>query len=155
MNSGDSSQRGWEAEVLGQPGARVLHRSANFTVFTVFESVVLTGRGLNPVEIGDFYGDAVASAIDADETWCVTVGLGLVAYRLGTPWTGYHYQSKRNDQFWEFGRDSLEFGEVGDEPVWFDAVVSVGPGRFVAVDESGDEFAVDAVARRVAPIRER
>jgi hypothetical protein len=161
MNHGDKVQRAWESEHLGQPGARVLCRSASFTVFSVFESVVITGSelgrpGQSPasVEIGDFYGDAHAACIDADETWCITIGLGFIAYRLGAPWTRYHYQSQRNDQFWEFGRDSAEFGEAGDDHVWFDSVISVGRGQFVVADESGDEFAVDAETRTVALIRE-
>jgi hypothetical protein len=146
--------RVWETELVNQSGAKVLYRSTNFTVFGQFEQVLLTGRSLIPggIEIGDFYGDPVAACVDADETWCVVVGLGFIAYRLGEPWISYRYQASKNDQYWEFGRSSLEFGEVGDEQLWFDSVTSVGTGQFVMVDESGDEFAVDAEAQTVSPL---
>jgi hypothetical protein len=146
--------RTWESELLAQPGAKALSRSTNFTVFGVFEMVVLTGLVLPVagIEIGDFYGDPFAACIDADETWCVTVGLGFIAYRLGVPWTAYRYQSTKNDQYWELGRKSVEFGEVGDDQLWFDSATSVGPGRFVVVSESGDEFEVDAETRIVSAL---
>jgi hypothetical protein len=147
-------ERAWEIELLGQPGAKALHRSSSFTVFGVFEMVMLTGLVLPTagVEIGDFYGDPFAACIDADETWCVTVGLGFIAYRLGPPWTSYRYQAPKNDQYWEFGRSSVELGEVGDEQLWFDSVTSVGTGRFVVVSESEDEFEVDAERRLVSAL---
>ncbi len=146
-------EREWENRVIDRSGRKPLYRSTNFTVFGEFETVVLTGRSLvAAIQIGDFYGDPFAACIDADETWCVVVGLGFIAYRLGAPWTEYRYQAPKNDQYWEFGRSSVEFGEVGDDQLWFDAATSVGPGRFVVVSESGDEFGFDAEKRIVSAL---
>jgi hypothetical protein len=156
-------EREWETGVVDQAGVKVLYRSTNFTVCGEFEMVLLAGRSLilspreprrmNPaIEIGDFYGDPEAACIDADESWCVVVGLGFIAYRLGPPWTEYRYQAPKNDQYWEFGRRSVEFGEVGDDQLWFDSATSVGSGRFVVVSESGDEFEVDAEKRIVSAL---
>jgi hypothetical protein len=152
--AGDVMERAWESELLGQPGAKALHRSSHFTVFGVFELVVLTGLVLPGagIEIGDFDGDPFAACIDADETWCVTVGLGFIAYRLGPPWILYRYQAPKNDQYWEFARSSLEFAEVGDEHLWLDSVTSIGTGRFVVVSESADEFEFDAERRIVSAL---
>ncbi len=125
--------RPWERAVLAQPETEVLCRSRRFTVVKSFEAVILCGEGRGePVAIGGFYGDPVAASIDEDEMWCVVVGCGLIAYRLAFPWRPYAYPPvEGGDQWWEFGRS-------GADVVWFESIVSVGPGEFLAVAERGE-----------------
>ena len=94
---------------------------------------MLCGAGLGKaILIGDFYGEPEAAAVDDDETWCVMVGCGLIAYQLTSPWRPYAYPPAVSDgQWWEFGRD-------GAETAWFDSITSVGPREFLARGEIGE-----------------
>ena len=117
-----------------------------------FEEVILVGDplpGTSPLLIGDFYGEPAASAIDSDEQWCVTVGCGLIAYRLAPPWTAYrHPPVDPSGQWWEFGNP--------DDPTWFVSVTPIGPAVFSVLSERDGPLIVDCHLQTVTrPAAER
>lgn len=131
---------------------RLLCRSPNYTVRSAWEEVFLEGRALPArIVVGDFYGNPSAAAIDRAERWCVTVGAGLVAYRLGPPWTPYRYQ-QATDQWFEWGRGPKDVQ-------WITNVAARDDGAF-AITTAPDaawrmeERIVDPVRRSVGSVRQ-
>jgi hypothetical protein len=118
-------------------GDRLLYRSENFTVRGAFELVILQGRELpGPATIGDFYGNPSAAAISHDESWCVMVGYGVVAYRLTPPWREYEYGiTEPNDQWWEFGRQP-------ENELWLARVRAFDGTAFVATTKPDKDWIV-------------
>jgi hypothetical protein len=109
----------FEGPTTSYDGDRLLFRSPNCTVRGWWAAVALEGRSLDgPVTIGDFYGNPVAAAIDTLERWCVMVGCGFIAYRLGEPWQPYDYRTTSSQWFERFrGRDETRwFQSVRVEP---------------------------------------
>ena len=96
-----------------------------------YELVILQGRELaRAVTMGDFYGNPAAAALSPDESWCLMVGYGLIAYRLSPPWREYEYGSFDNDgQWWEFGREP-------DNELWLASVRPLGGFALRGDDQS-------------------
>jgi hypothetical protein len=116
-------------------GNRLLCRSPNFTVRSEWEVVFLEGRELTQrAVIGDFYGDPAEAAIDATERWCVTVGCGLIAYRLTPPWRPWDGRVDDLGQWWGHGQDP-------PEPLWLKHVRAIDD-RFVCDTNPTDEWLI-------------
>jgi hypothetical protein len=131
----------------------MLHRSADFTVRSAWEQVELEGRHLQgPVIVGDFYGNPSDAVIDVDQRWCLQVGCGLIAYRLGEPWTPYSYDRPDSPQWWEHRREP-------DDVLWLEFAWLLSDGSFAArttVDRNswtGHDFRVLPEHRRIEEFR--
>jgi hypothetical protein len=150
-------------------GDRLWDRSANFTLRSSFEDVILEGRDLaRPVYVSNGQGDPAWATLDGDdEKWCAIAHEGLVLYRLAPPWRDYEFppridhlpfaEQRRilteppepNDQWWQIGRD------LGRAPVDFDMVEYLGGGRFEAivnqVRSGGGRWIIDTNTRAAGP----
>lgn len=138
-------------------GDRLLHRSPKFTVRSSWETVFLEGQELTGlVKIGDFFPQPSASAINADETWCVTVGCGIVAYRLEGPWEDYEYRSQ-SKQWWEYRRGPSR--RELEPSLWIDCVEALSGNEFsvMTTPDAGwlvQELLVDPELRDVSVLQE-
>lgn len=89
---------------------RQLAESENYRVSSEYETVFLTRKSAplrassRDIYIGDFYGDPCAAVIDAAERFVISVGCGLIVYRLAEPFTPYSYGAP-NAQWIELFRD--------------------------------------------------
>ena len=72
--------------------------------------------------VGSFYGETEDAVIDKNEKFCVTVGCGVIVYRLKEPFRGYSYD-KITDQWYEFGRGpeniywAMKVRQISDDEV--------------------------------------
>ena len=86
-------------------GDKLLAESENYYIIGSYEEVQLYRKSDDKylASVGHFYGDAEAVIIDKNEKYCVSVGCGVIVYRLKEPFKGYMYDRK-TDQWYEFGR---------------------------------------------------
>jgi hypothetical protein len=128
---------------------RILWRSMNLTVQGEFESVRAYGSKLpGQVVVGDHYGDVMGAAVDDAERWCVTVGCGVIVYKLADPWQEYNYDLV-TDQWWEMYREPEDMLLTRD-------VRFISGAKFTCWvrrdDREPDLYELDAEARTFAPI---
>lgn len=99
----------------------ILARSENYTVYHLFETVILKRPDGQQVTIGDFYGDPAAAIIDEDEKWVIVVGCGLILYRLQEPFLEYAYGTS-TEQWWEMHRYDTDLW-------WIESVTQLAADR--------------------------
>jgi len=107
--------------------------SQNYILTGEYEEAVLYRKSDNTrvAVVGDFYGDPNAGIIDDDERYCVTVGCGVIVYRLQEPFENYMYDTETS-QWYEFGRDPKGID-------WIDEVRQIGPDKIKLIGASGKE----------------
>ena len=111
----------------------IMAESQNYILKGEYEEAVLYRKSDNAriAVVGDFYGDPNAGIIDSDERFCVTVGCGVIVYRLQDPFENYMYDTDTT-QWYEFGRDPKSID-------WIDEVRQIGPDKIKLIDASGKE----------------
>ena len=111
--------------------AWIMAESEHYVLQANYEEVALRRKSDNALiaYVGDFYGDAVAGIIDADEKFCVTVGCGVIVYKLQEPFESYMYD-RSTSQWYEFGRNPADID-------WIDDVRQIGPNEIELTDVSG------------------
>jgi len=133
---------------LDYHGDMLLFRSRNFTVRSAWEVVTLQGRHLpRDLYVGDHYGGPEAGVIDREERWCVTVGCGVIVYRLAPPWD--EYVGIETPQWWDYGNDPSDILSLV-------SVTHVDGDRFLCTSDpdhgDGRRYEVLAEARIVRPV---
>jgi len=111
----------------------IMAESQNYILKGEYEEAVLYRKSDNAriAVVGDFYGDPNAGIIDGDERYCLTVGCGVIVYRLQAPFENYMYDTDTT-QWYEFGRDPKSID-------WIDEVRQIGPDKIKLIDASGKE----------------
>lgn len=123
--------------------------TGRYSVVIDNETVRLEGTDIEPIDVGDFHGEALDIAFDPDERWLVMGGDGVIVYRLGPPWT--HYRRHPPDsQWWEWGRHTVRARTADGN--------RLGPGEVtgpIAVGEvdhlDGDRFRLTSSGRQADP----
>lgn len=105
--------------------------SKNYYLTGEYEKAMLYRKedGAFIAHVGDFYGEPQDGIIDVDEKYCVTVGCGIIVYRLIPPFVNYQYRMI-TDQWYESGRDS-------DQIEWIDGIRQVSADEVEIVLEDG------------------
>jgi hypothetical protein len=129
--------------------SRIFWRSARLTVEGAFESVWAYGSKLpGQLVVGDHYGDVTGAAVDDAERWCVTVGCGVIVYKLAEPWLEYNYDLE-TDQWWEMYREPEDMLTTRD-------VRFIGGTTFTCSarrnDQNPELYLIDAEARTFVPL---
>lgn len=109
---------------------RMLAQSEHYYVIGSYEEVVLYRKegDVFVSSIGHHYKYPAAAMIDKDEKYCISVGSGVIVYKLKDPFKIYQYNEK-TDQWYEFGR--------GPENVdWIKDVVQVSDFEVELTDEN-------------------
>ena len=83
----------------------IIAESKNYIIKGTYEdaSLIRKSDGSRKTCVGDFYGDPADGIIDKNEKFCVTVGCGVIVYKLREPFEEYMYDTI-TDQWYEFGR---------------------------------------------------
>lgn len=94
----------------------IIAESNNYILSGEYESAYLIQKsdGKRITCVGDFYGNPMAGIIDKNEKYCVTVGCGIIVYRLSEPFEEYTYD-----------KDTLQWYEIGRNPEQIDWIVDV------------------------------
>jgi hypothetical protein len=108
----------------------ILAESANYRVYSEFETVFLERPGGPAVVIGDFYGDPECAIIDRQERWCIVAGCGLILYRFQKPFREYDCSTVCN-QWTELFRERSD--------VWWISSVTQINDDVVALELSPNE----------------
>ena len=105
--------------------------SENYIIKGEYEDASLIRKtdGSRITCVGDFYGDPAAGIIDKNEKFCVTVGCGVIVYRLKEPFEDYMYNTI-TDQWYEFGREP-------DNTEWIEEVKQISDDEVEITDEDG------------------
>lgn len=71
----------------------IIAESENYIIKGEYEDATLIRKsdGSRIACVGNFYGDPVDGIIDINEKFCVTVGCGVIVYRLKEPFESYMY----------------------------------------------------------------
>lgn len=113
--------------------AKIMAESEHYYIIGEYEELSLYRKqgDVFVTSIGHHYGDPEAAMIDKNEKYCISVGCGVIVYRLKEPFDVYQYREK-SDQWYEFGR--------GPENIdWIKDVVQVSDTEVELTDENGQK----------------
>jgi len=110
----------------------IIAESKNYVIKGTYETATLVRKsdGSEITSVGDFYGNPADGIIDLNERYCVTVGCGVIVYKLREPFEDYMYNTI-TDQWYEFGR--------GPENIeWIEEVKQISDDEVELTDEDGN-----------------
>lgn len=110
----------------------IIAESKNYIIKGTYEdaSLIRKSDGSRIAWVGDFYGNPADGIIDKNERYCVTVGCGVIVYKLREPFEDYMYDTV-TDQWYEFGR-----GPENTE--WIEEVDQISDNEVEITDEEGN-----------------
>ena len=124
----------------GNPNGWTIAESEHYMLRGEYEAAILYSKetGKRITCVGDFYGEPDAGIIDINEKFCITVGCGVIVYRLQPPFEEYKYDTEMK-QWYEFGRES-------ENTDWVEDVKQISDADVELLDADGN--------RRTIKIRE-
>lgn len=116
----------------GGPSGWTIAESENYILRGEYEGAELIQKsdGKRITSVGDFYGEPIAGIIDKNEKYCVTVGCGVIVYKLIEPFEEYMYN--RNTKQW------FEFGRGPENIEWTNSVKQVSDNEIELTDADGE-----------------